>query len=131
MTAVLGIRSLLTGNDLEPEQFLGLVDSAARLRAAKRRRTRGAPPRRAENIALIFQKNSTRTRAAFEVAAYDQGAHVTFLGPERIASSVARKASPILPRVLGRLYDGIEFRGFAQDVVENSPTTPACRCGTG
>jgi ornithine carbamoyltransferase len=116
MTAVLGVQSLLTGFDLEPEQFLGLVDSARALRAAKRE---GREERRlvGRNIALIFQKNSTRTRAAFEIAAYDQGAHATFLGPE--GSHLGREESVAdTATVLGRLYDGIEFRGFGQEVVE-------------
>ena len=113
MTALLGVRSLLTGFDLEPDQFLGLVDSARALRAAKRD---GREEQRlgGRNIALIFQKNSTRTRAAFEIAAYDQGAHVTFLGPE--GSHLGREESVAdTAAVLGRLYDGIEFRGFGQD----------------
>ena len=70
-----------------------------------------------KNIALVFEKNSTRTRCAFEVAAHDQGAHVTYLGPEGshlgCEESVADTA-----RVLGRMFDAIEFRGFAQDSVE-------------
>ena len=66
---------------------------------------------------MVFQKNSTRTRCAFEVAAFDQGAHVTYLGPE--GSHLGREESiPDTARVLGRMYDGIEFRGFAQDTVE-------------
>jgi len=116
MTAVLGVRSLLTGFDLEPEQFLGLVESARALRADKQA---GREERRlvGRNIALIFQKNSTRTRASFEIAAYDQGAHVTFLGPE--GSHLGREESVAdTAAVLGRLYDGIEFRGFAQDTVD-------------
>ena len=66
---------------------------------------------------MVFQKASTRTRCAFEVAAFDQGAHVTYLGPE--GSHIGREESiPDTARVLGRMYDGIEFRGFAQDTVE-------------
>jgi ornithine carbamoyltransferase len=116
MTAVLGVRSLLTGFDLEPGQFLGLVDSARALREAKQD---GREERRlvGRTIALIFQKNSTRTRASFEIAAYDQGAHVTYLGPE--GSHLGREESVAdTAAVLGRLYDGIEFRGFGQDVVD-------------
>src|SRR5664279_3095974 len=69
------------------------------------------------NIALIFEKASTRTRAAFEVGAYDQGAHVTYLGPEgsHIGEGESIKDTA---RVLGRMYDGIEYRGFAQESVE-------------
>ena len=70
-----------------------------------------------KNIALVFEKSSTRTRCAFEVAAHDQGAHVTYLGPD--GSHIGREESiPDTARVLGRMFDGIEFRGFAQDTVE-------------
>ena len=70
-----------------------------------------------KNIALIFEKTSTRTRCAFEVAAYDQGAHVTYLGPS--GSQIGHKESmKDTARVLGRMYDGIEYRGFAQATVE-------------
>ncbi|NQU84516.1 MAG: ornithine carbamoyltransferase, partial [Mariniphaga sp.] len=69
------------------------------------------------NIALIFEKSSTRTRCAFEVAAYDQGAHVTYLGPS--GSQIGNKESmKDTARVLGRMYDGIQYRGFGQEVVE-------------
>jgi len=120
MTRSLRVHSLLTGFDLEPGQFVGLIDSARQLRAAKQD---GREERRlvGRNIALIFQKNSTRTRAAFEIAAYDQGAHVTFLGPD--GSHLGREESVAdTAAVLGRLYDGIEFRGFGQDVVEQFAT---------
>jgi ornithine carbamoyltransferase len=70
-----------------------------------------------KNIALIFEKTSTRTRCAFEVAAYDQGAHVTYLGPS--GSQIGHKESmKDTARVLGRMYDGIEYRGFGQELVE-------------
>lgn len=70
-----------------------------------------------KNIALIFEKASTRTRCAFEVAAYDQGARVTYLGPS--GSQIGQKESmKDTARVLGRMYDGIEYRGFGQDIVE-------------
>ena len=70
-----------------------------------------------KNIALIFEKTSTRTRCAFEVAAYDQGAHVTYLGPT--GSQIGHKETmKDTARVLGRMYDGIEYRGFGQKVVE-------------
>ena len=69
------------------------------------------------NIALIFEKASTRTRSAFEVAAHDQGAHVTYLGPEE--SHIGHKETmKDTARVLGRMFDGIEYRGFSQDTVE-------------
>ena len=70
-----------------------------------------------KNIALIFEKASTRTRCAFEVAAYDQGAHVTYLGPT--GSQIGQKESmKDTARVLGRMYDGIEYRGYGQEIVE-------------
>jgi ornithine carbamoyltransferase len=72
---------------------------------------------RGKNVGLIFEKASTRTRCAFEVAAYDQGAHVTYLGPT--GSQMGKKESmKDTARVLGRMYDGIEYRGFGQDLVE-------------
>lgn len=119
MTAVRTLRhhgSLLTERDLTKEQFGSLLDLAATLKRAKRD---GTEPKRLQgkNIALIFEKSSTRTRCAFEVAAYDQGAHVTYLGPE--GSHIGRDESiPDTARVLGRMYDAIEFRGFAQATVE-------------
>ena len=70
-----------------------------------------------KNIALIFEKSSTRTRCAFEVAAYDQGAHVTYLGPSG-SQMGTKETMKDTARVLGHMYDGIEYRGFGQDVVE-------------
>jgi ornithine carbamoyltransferase len=109
-------RSLLKEVDLTGEEFLSLIDLAAALRLEKRS---GTERRRmvGRNIALIFEKASTRTRSAFEVGAYDQGAHVTYLGPDgsHIGSSETIKDTA---RVLGRMYDGIEFRGFSQQSVE-------------
>ena len=108
--------SLLKEIDLESKQFLDLVHLAADLKAAKAER-RETPRLTGRNIALIFEKASTRTRCAFEVAAFDQGAHVTYLGPD--GSHLGRDESIAdTARVLGRMYDGIEFRGFAQDTVE-------------
>ena len=70
-----------------------------------------------KNIALIFEKTSTRTRCAFEVAAFDQGAHITYLGPS--GSQIGHKESmKDTARVLGRMYDRIEYRGFSQSIVE-------------
>jgi len=109
-------RSLLKEADLTKEEFVYLVDLAADLRAEKRsgserQRMRG------RNIALIFEKPSTRTRSAFDVAAHDQGAHTTYIGPSE--SQLGRKESmKDTARVLGRMYDGIEYRGFAQVIVE-------------
>ncbi len=113
-------RSLLKEVDLTKEEFLFLVDLAARLRREKRT---GTEIHRMEglNIALIFEKASTRTRSAFEVAAHDQGAHVTYLGPEE--SQLGHKeTAKDTARVLGRMFDGIEYRGFAQETVETLAT---------
>jgi ornithine carbamoyltransferase len=116
MTGTLSTRSLLTGFDIDRDRFLALIRSARDLREAKRKRCE-TPYLTGRTIALIFQKNSTRTRCAFEVAAYDQGAHVTFLGPE--GSHLGREESVAdTAAVLGRMYDGIEFRGFDQTVVD-------------
>ena len=101
---------------LTKEQFIALLDLAAELKAAKRNGTEEQQLKQKE-IVLIFEKSSTRTRCAFEVAAYDQGAHVTYLGPE--GSQIGHKESmKDTARVLGRMYDAIEYRGFAQDLVE-------------
>ena len=109
-------RSLLKEADLTKEEFLALLDLAGRLRTEKRS---GSERQRlvGRNIALIFEKASTRTRCAFEVGAHDQGAHVTYLGPEgsHIGSTESIKDTA---RVLGRMFDGIEYRGFAQESVE-------------
>jgi ornithine carbamoyltransferase len=109
-------RSLLKETDLTAQEFLYLVDQAHLLRASKRS---GERPRRlaGRNIVLIFEKTSTRTRSAFEVAAHDEGAHVTYLGPQD--SQLGRKESmKDTARVLGRMFDGIQFRGAAQEAVE-------------
>ncbi len=108
--------SLLKESDLCAADFLDLVNLAAHLKSMKRGGTE-VPQLLGRTIALIFEKASTRTRCAFEVAAFDQGAHVTYLGPE--GSHLGREESVRdTARVLGRMYDGIEFRGFAQDTVE-------------
>ena len=109
-------RSLLKEIDFTKEEFLFLVDLAEALRAEKRS---GTERQRmvGRNIALIFEKASTRTRCAFEVGAYDQGAHVTYLGPEGSHIGVGESIKDTA-RVLGRMFDGIEYRGFAQDSVE-------------
>jgi ornithine carbamoyltransferase len=109
-------RSLLQDTDLAKEEFLAIVDLAGQLREEKRsgreeRRLQGA------NVALIFEKTSTRTRTAFEVGAHDQGAHTTYIGPSD--SQLGRKESiRDTARVLGRIFDGIEWRGSAQRDVE-------------
>lgn len=109
-------RSLLREADLSRDEFLYLVDLASRCRTEKHlgfRRHRLA----GRSIALIFEKTSTRTRSAFEVAAHDEGAHVTYLGPED--SQLGRKESvKDTARVLGRMFDGIEYRGYSQQDVE-------------
>ena len=109
-------RSLLTLNDYSAEEITHLLDLAAELKAAKRE---GREVRRLEGkeIALIFEKDSTRTRCAFEVAAYDQGAHVTFIGPS--GSHMGHKETvKDTARVLGRMYDAIEYRGFAEQTAD-------------
>lgn len=109
-------RSFLKELDFSPEELRFLLKLSADLKAAKYGGYE-QPRLRSKNIALIFEKASTRTRCAFEVAAYDQGAHVTYLGPE--GSQIGHKESmKDTARVLGRLYDGIEYRGFAQETVE-------------
>lgn len=109
-------RSFLTLADFTPAEIRHLLDLSAELKREKRE---GREQLRLDgrNIALIFEKTSTRTRCAFEVAAYDQGAHVTYLGPS--GSQLGHKeTAKDTARVLGRMYDGIEYRGYAQERVE-------------
>lgn len=102
--------------DYTPEEIGALLDLAAELKADKKA-GREKPRLCGKNIALVFEKASTRTRCAFEVAARDQGAGVTYLEPS--GSQIGHKESiKDTARVLGRMYDGIEYRGFGQDVVE-------------
>ena len=109
-------RSFLKLLDFTPREILFLLDLSKDLKAAKSAGYE-QPRLKDKNIALIFEKSSTRTRTAFEVAAYDQGAHVTYLGPS--GSQIGHKESmKDTARVLGRMYDGIEYRGFAQATVE-------------
>ena len=109
-------RSFLKLLDYSPKEIQYLLDLAAELKKAKYAGTE-QPRLKGKNIALIFEKTSTRTRCAFEVAAHDQGAHVTYLGPT--GSQIGIKESmKDTARVLGRMYDGIEYRGFAQKTVE-------------
>jgi ornithine carbamoyltransferase len=115
-TADLHGRHLLTLKDYSREEITYLLDLAADLKTAKRE-GREEQRLRGKNIALIFEKDSTRTRSAFEVAAYDQGAHVTFIGPS--GSHMGHKETvKDTARVLGRMYDAIEFRGFAESVAD-------------
>ena len=109
-------RSLLKEIDFTAEEFLYLVDLGGRLRADKRAGRR-ACRLGGRSIALIFEKTSTRTRSAFEVATHDEGGNVTYIGPED--SQLGRKESmKDTARVLGRMFDGIEYRGSAQEKVE-------------
>ena len=109
-------RNFLKLLDFEAEEIRYLLDLAAELKAEK---AAGTEQRRLKgrNIALIFEKTSTRTRCAFEVAAYDQGANVTYLGPTGSQIGV-KESMKDTARVLARMYDGIEYRGFAQETVE-------------
>lgn len=110
-------RNFLTLLDFSPEEIKYLLKLSADLKAAKYTGTE-QPKLKGKNIALIFEKSSTRTRCAFEVAAYDQGAHVTYLGPS--GSQIGHKESmKDTARVLGRMYDGIEYRGYGQEIVED------------
>jgi len=109
-------RHFLTLMDFSPKEIEYLLILAADLKKAKYagnevQRLKG------KNIALIFEKDSTRTRCAFEVAAYDQGAHATYLGPSGSQFGVKESAKDSA-RVLGRMYDGIQYRGFSQKTVE-------------
>jgi ornithine carbamoyltransferase len=109
-------RSFLKLLDYSAEEIRYLLDLSFALKKAKQAGSED-PRLSGRNIALIFEKTSTRTRCAFEVAAYDQGAHVTYLGPT--GSQIGHKESVAdTARVLGRMYDGIEYRGFGQDRVE-------------
>ena len=109
-------RHLLKLLDFSPQEILFLLELSADLKKAKYAGIE-QPRLTGKNIALIFEKASTRTRCAFEVAAYDQGAHVTYLGPS--GSQMGTKESmKDTARVLGRMYDAIEYRGFGQDIVE-------------
>lgn len=109
-------RHFLTLLDYTPDEIRFLIDLSIALKKAKY--TGAEVPRlKGKNIALIFEKTSTRTRCAFEVAAHDQGAGVTYLGPS--GSQIGHKESmKDTARVLGRMYDGIEYRGFGQSIVE-------------
>ena len=110
-------RSFLTLKDFKPEEILYLIDLAADLKEKKKN---GVPIDyyKGKNIALIFEKNSTRTRCAFEVAAHDMGMGCTYLG--QTGSQIGKKESiEDTARVLGRMFDGIEYRGYGQALVED------------
>ena len=109
-------KSFLKLLDFTPEQIRFLLDLSADLKAKKKA---GLPHQlcTGRNIALLFEKNSTRTRCAFEVAAFDLGMHCTYLDPQ--SSQMGKKESIAdTARVLGRMYDGIEYRGYGQELVE-------------
>ncbi|MGP2494314.1 ornithine carbamoyltransferase [Mesorhizobium sp. PUT5] len=113
-------RSVLKLLDFSPDDIRFLLRLSASLKQAKYGGYE-EPRLKGKNIALIFEKDSTRTRTGFEVAAYDQGAHVTYLGPT--GTQIGKKESmKDTARVLGRLYDGIEYRGFGQDQAETLAT---------
>lgn len=109
-------RHFLKLKDYTPEEITYLIDLSAELKEKKKK---GIPhdELKGKNIALIFEKTSTRTRCSFEVAAHDLGMHVTYLDPS--GSQIGKKESiPDTARVLGRMFDGIEYRGFGQEIVE-------------
>ena len=109
-------RNFLKLMDFEPEEILYMIDLAADLKAKKKQGILH-DSLIGKNIALIFEKTSTRTRCSFEVAAHDLGMHVTYLDPS--GSQIGKKESiRDTARVLGRIYDGIEYRGFGQEIVE-------------
>lgn len=109
-------RSFLKLLDFTPKEIRYLIDLSKKMKAEKKN-GKEKKKLKGKNIALIFEKTSTRTRCAFEVAAFDQGANVTYLGPT--GSQIGHKESmKDTARVLGRMYDGIEYRGFGQKIVE-------------
>ncbi len=109
-------RNFLKLLDYTPDEIRYLLDLSRALKAAKKA-GREEQHLKGKNIALIFEKTSTRTRCAFEVAAHDQGAHVTYLGPTGSQIGI-KETMKDTARVLGRMYDGIEYRGFGQAIVE-------------
>lgn len=109
-------RSFLTLKDFTQEEIIGLLDLSAQLKEKKKRNI-PVDTLRGRNIALIFEKTSTRTRCAFEVAAHDLGMGTTYLDPT--GSQIGKKESIAdTARVLGRMFDGIEYRGYGQEIVE-------------
>ena len=109
-------RNFLKLMDYSPEEILYLIDLGEKLKNEKKQ---GIPHAHltGKNIALIFEKTSTRTRCSFEVAAHDLGMHVTYLDPS--GSQIGKKESIAdTARVLGRMFDGIEYRGYGQEIVE-------------
>src|SRR3954464_3002695 len=118
MSAVIDLqgRSFLNLEDFSADEIVSLIDLAAELKAAKKE-GREEQKLVGKEIALIFEKDSTRTRCAFEVAAYDQGAHVTFTGPT--GSHMGHKETvKDTARVLGRMYDALEYRGYGEEIAD-------------
>lgn len=110
-------RNFLTLKDFTPEEILYMVDLAAELKDKKKKGILTTDMHAGKNIALIFEKTSTRTRCSFEVAAHDLGMGTTYLDPS--GSQIGKKESIAdTARVLGRMFDGIEYRGFGQEIVE-------------
>lgn len=110
-------RNFLKLLDYTPEEILYLVDLAAELKDKKKKGISTQDMHRGKNVALIFEKTSTRTRCSFEVAAHDLGMNVTYLDPS--GSQIGKKESIAdTARVLGSMYEGIEYRGFGQEIVE-------------
>ena len=113
-------RSFLTLRDFTPEEILYLIDLSAEVKEKKKNRV-PVDNWRGQNVALIFEKDSTRTRCSFEVAAHDMGMGTTYLGPT--GSQIGKKETiEDTARVLGRMFDGIEYRGYDQKVVEGLAT---------
>jgi len=110
-------RHFLKLGDFSPDEIVYLLDLAAELKRARYAGTE-QPRLRGKNVALIFEKDSTRTRCAFEVAIHDQGAHVTWIGPTGSHIGVKESVKDTA-RVLGRMFDAIEYRGFGQSVAED------------
>lgn len=120
MSVNLKNRNFLKLLDFTPEEIIYLLDLAKELKRAKKSGTE-VQNLKGKNVVLLFAKDSTRTRCAFETAAMDQGAGVTFIGPS--GSQMGKKESmKDTARVLGRMYDGIEYRGFGQEIVETLGT---------
>ena len=110
-------KSFLKLMDLSSDEITYLIDLAARVKQEKKEGKNQKSYLEGKNVALIFEKTSTRTRCSFEVAAYDMGACVTYLDPS--GSQIGKKESiKDTARVLGRMYDGIEYRGYGQEIVE-------------
>lgn len=110
-------RSFLKLLDFTPEEILYLIDFSAELKEKKKKGISTQDLHRGKNVALIFEKTSTRTRCSFEVAAHDLGMGTTYLDPS--GSQIGKKESIAdTARVLGRMYEGIEYRGFEQEIVE-------------